>query len=90
MKTLERIDPTHSARLAFHLPPELEAGEPPEARGLTRDAVRMMVAERATNRLTNSTFVRLPTFLEAGDLVVINTSAVIQRPCRRRRLMAPH
>jgi S-adenosylmethionine:tRNA ribosyltransferase-isomerase len=77
MKTLERIDPTHSARLAFHLPPELEAGEPPEARGLTRDAVRMMVAERATNRLTNSTFVRLPTFLEAGDLVVINTSAVI-------------
>jgi len=77
MKTLERIDPTHSPRLAFHLPPELEAGEPPEARGLTRDAVRMMVAERATNRLTNSTFVRLPTFLDAGDLVVINTSAVI-------------
>ena len=77
MKTLERIDPTRSSRLAFHLPPELEAGEPPEARGLTRDAVRMMVAERATNQLTNSTFSRLPTFLDPGDLVVINTSAVI-------------
>ena len=77
MKTLERIASTQSARLAFHLPPELEASEPPEARGLTRDAVRMMVAERSTKRLTNSTFVRLPTFLDPGDLVVINTSGVI-------------
>ena len=77
MKTLERIDPTRPSRLAFRLPPELEASEPPEARGLTRDSVRMMVAERSTNRLTNSTFVRLPTFLDPGDLVVINTSAVI-------------
>jgi hypothetical protein len=31
-------------RLAFTLPPDLEASEPPEARGLTRDAVRMLVA----------------------------------------------
>ena len=77
MKTLERFEPTRSHRLAFHLPPELEASEPPEARGLTRDSVRMMVAERTTNQLTNSTFVRLPTFLDPGDLIVINTSAVI-------------
>jgi S-adenosylmethionine:tRNA ribosyltransferase-isomerase len=31
-----------TARLAFHLPRDLEASEPPEARGLTRDAVRML------------------------------------------------
>ena len=29
--------------LDFVLPPELEAGEPPEARGLARDEVRLMV-----------------------------------------------
>src|SRR4051794_38637807 len=77
MKTLERIHASRSSRLVFDLPAELEAHEPPEARGLTRDAVRMMVAERATNRLTNGTFVSLPAFLDAGDLLVINTSAVI-------------
>ena len=40
---------TAPTRLTFELPPELEAGEPPEARGLTRDAVRMMVAYRSTD-----------------------------------------
>ena len=45
--TVERPRSTAGpARLAFDLPPELEAAEPPEARGLTRDAVRMMVAHR--------------------------------------------
>ena len=33
--------------LQFDLPPELEAGEPPEARGLARDQVRLMVSYRA-------------------------------------------
>jgi S-adenosylmethionine:tRNA-ribosyltransferase-isomerase (queuine synthetase) len=30
--------------LDFDLPPELEAGEPPEARDLSRDQVRLMVS----------------------------------------------
>jgi S-adenosylmethionine:tRNA ribosyltransferase-isomerase len=64
-------------RLSFDLPAHLEAAEPPEARGLTRDAVRMLVAERGSERLTHTTFGSLPTFLRAGDLVVINTSAVV-------------
>jgi S-adenosylmethionine:tRNA ribosyltransferase-isomerase len=68
---------TAAPRLKFELPPELEAGEPPEARGLTRDAVRMMVASRSTGLLTHSTFALLPAFLEAGDLVVVNTSGTI-------------
>jgi S-adenosylmethionine:tRNA ribosyltransferase-isomerase len=65
------------SRLSFELPPELEASAPPEARGLTRDAVRMMVAYRNDLRLVHSTFALLPSFLEPGDLVVINTSGTI-------------
>jgi S-adenosylmethionine:tRNA ribosyltransferase-isomerase len=66
-----------SARLAFAVPPELEAAEPPEARGLTRDAVRMLVARRTSGELTHSTFTLLPSFLEPGDLVVLNTSGTL-------------
>jgi S-adenosylmethionine:tRNA ribosyltransferase-isomerase len=68
---------TAGARLKFELPPELEAAAPPEARGLTRDAVRMMVASRSSGRLTHSTFALLPAFLAEGDLVVVNTSGTI-------------
>jgi S-adenosylmethionine:tRNA ribosyltransferase-isomerase len=66
-----------TTRLTFDLPPELEAGEPAEARGLTRDAVRMLVAHRGTGELVHSTFALLPAFLEPGDLVVVNTSGTI-------------
>ena len=64
-------------RLKFELPPELEAFAPPEARGMTRDAVRMMVARRSNGALTHSTFALLPAFLDEGDLVVVNTSGTI-------------
>jgi S-adenosylmethionine:tRNA ribosyltransferase-isomerase len=73
--TTEPFSPPN--RLKFALPPELEAGAPPESRGLTRDAVRMMVASRSTGRLTHSTFALLPAFLTEGDLVVVNTSGTI-------------
>jgi S-adenosylmethionine:tRNA ribosyltransferase-isomerase len=68
---------TTSRRLAFELPPELEAAAPAEARGMTRDAVRMMVAYRHDPKLVHSTFALLPAFLEPGDLVVVNTSGTI-------------
>ncbi len=63
--------------LSFALPPRLEASEPAEARGLTRDAVRMLVSRRADARLVHTTFSLLPTFLEPGDLVVVNTSGTL-------------
>jgi S-adenosylmethionine:tRNA ribosyltransferase-isomerase len=63
-------------RLSFVLPPELEAREPPEARGLTRDAVRLMVARRG-GEIVHTTFTLLPAYLEPGDLLVINTSATL-------------
>lgn len=66
-----------TTRLAFDLPPTLEAAEPPEARGLTRDAVRMMVAYRSDTRLDHSTFALLPAYLRPEDLVVVNTSATM-------------
>ncbi|HEY4333867.1 MAG TPA: S-adenosylmethionine:tRNA ribosyltransferase-isomerase [Ilumatobacteraceae bacterium] len=69
-------------RLSFHLPRELEAREPAEARGMRRDGVKMLVAERSTGRLTHTTFAALPSFLDPGDLVVINTSAVIPAALR--------
>ena len=53
--------------LHFDLPPELEAGEPPEARGLNRDEVRLMVSYLGHGRVAHASFTDLPNFLEAGD-----------------------
>jgi S-adenosylmethionine:tRNA ribosyltransferase-isomerase len=72
-----RPGPPGARRLAFDLPPELEAAAPAEARGMTRDAVRMLVAHRGDGSLLHSTFALLPAFLEPGDLVVVNTSGTI-------------
>jgi S-adenosylmethionine:tRNA ribosyltransferase-isomerase len=66
-----------NTRLAFTLPAELEAREPPEARRLSRDGVRMLVAHRDSGELEHAKFRQLPDFLEPGDLVVINTSGVL-------------
>jgi S-adenosylmethionine:tRNA ribosyltransferase-isomerase len=63
--------------LAFDLPPALEATEPPEARGLARDAVRLMVAEAREDRIAHAVFAELPEFLARGDLVVVNVSQTL-------------
>jgi S-adenosylmethionine:tRNA ribosyltransferase-isomerase len=63
--------------LNFELSPDLEAHQPPEARGLARDEVRLMVATRRDGRLVHARFRDLPDFLTAGDLLVINTSATL-------------
>src|ERR1700687_2365284 len=61
----------------FEPPPELEADSPPEARGMTRDSVRMLVAHRCDGALVHSHFSELPRFLDEGDLIVINTSGTL-------------
>jgi S-adenosylmethionine:tRNA ribosyltransferase-isomerase len=63
--------------LAFELPERLEAHEPPEARGLPRDEVRMLVAARTTGELVDARFRDLPDVLAPGDAVVVNTSATL-------------
>jgi S-adenosylmethionine:tRNA ribosyltransferase-isomerase len=62
---------------AFTLPPALEAHEPPEARGMARDGVRLLVSDRHADTLTHAHFLDLPRFLRAGDLLVLNTSATL-------------
>ena len=59
---------------AYELPPELEAGEPPEARGLERDEVRLMVSYLSGSKVFHTRFRELPSYLKAGDVLVINTS----------------
>ncbi len=62
--------------LAFKLPQALEATEPPEARGVGRDKVRMLVARRG-GALEHRSFAELPDLLTPGDLVVINVSKTL-------------
>ena len=58
---LEPIDtfadyPEAISSLHFELPQELEAGEPPEARGLRRDEVRLMVSYLDDDSVVHSRF----------------------------------
>jgi S-adenosylmethionine:tRNA ribosyltransferase-isomerase len=57
----------------FHLPPELIAQQPPAQRGQSR----MLVMNRATGQLVDSSFARLPDLLSPGDLLVLNDSRVL-------------
>jgi S-adenosylmethionine:tRNA ribosyltransferase-isomerase len=69
----------------FTLPAELEASEPPETRGLARDEVRLMVSYRAGNRVIHTQFRELTAYLDAGDLLVINTSGTLNAALQARR-----
>jgi S-adenosylmethionine:tRNA ribosyltransferase-isomerase len=71
--------------LAFELPPALEAREPPEARGLARDEVRLMVSTRSDGAVVHASFRELPRFLAAGDVLVVNTSATLPAAVAARR-----
>ena len=61
----------------------LAASRPPEARGLGRDGVRLLVA--TPDGMVHARFGDLPRFLSAGDLLVINTSATIAGAVDGRR-----
>jgi S-adenosylmethionine:tRNA ribosyltransferase-isomerase len=69
----------------FQLPAALEAGEPPEARGLHRDGVRLLVSHYKDDRVTHAIFHDLPAYLTPGDLVVINTSGTLKASLPARR-----
>lgn len=60
--------------LEISIPPELEASQPPEARGLRRDQVRLMVSKYSSDQIEHMHFYDLPNFLDKGDVLVINTS----------------
>ena len=69
----------------FSLPPELEAAEPPEARGLQRDQVRLMVSKYSDGHIKHARFDALPNFLDKDDAVVINTSGTRNAALHARR-----
>ena len=66
-----------SGAIDFILPDELAAHEPPEARGLRRDEVKLMVSRVSDGSIVNTGFFRIPDFLQSGDVLVVNTSATI-------------
>jgi S-adenosylmethionine:tRNA ribosyltransferase-isomerase len=59
----------------FVRPPGSDAVEPPEAHGVARDGVRLLVAR--PDRITHGRFVDLREHLHPGDLVVVNNSATL-------------
>jgi S-adenosylmethionine:tRNA ribosyltransferase-isomerase len=71
--------------LDFQLPAALEAHEPPEARGLARDQVRLLVSHRVDDRIEHRSFRDLPDVLRPGDLVVANDSATLAAALPARR-----
>jgi len=64
---------TQAPKATFSWPSGLDATEPPEARGLRRDQVRMLVSR--PHGLEHALFHHLSDILAPGDLVVFNTSA---------------
>jgi S-adenosylmethionine:tRNA ribosyltransferase-isomerase len=55
----------------------LEAAEPPEARGLARDEVRLLVSDVGRDSIEHARFRDLPRWLSQGDLLVVNTSGTL-------------
>jgi len=61
--------------LDFVLPDALSAPSPPEARGVPRDGVRMLVA--TGGGIAHRVFRDLPSVLRPGDVLVVNTSGTL-------------
>ncbi len=68
------MEPLAGYSLDYKLPPELEAAAPPEARGVPRDHVRLMVTNYASGNVQHTRFDHLPDILRRGDVLVLNTS----------------
>ena len=66
---------TEHSRVRFVAPVTLIASAPPEAQGVARDDVRLLVAR--PGRVEHHRFADLPDQLEPGDLVVVNNSGTV-------------
>lgn len=73
--TLPRL--TEFPSLDFGLPAEREASQPPEARGLKRDQVRLMVSKVSDDEIIHTRFRQISDYLNPGDVLVINTSGTL-------------
>ena len=59
----------------FQRPPDSDATEPPEAHGVARDAVKLLVAR--PSGVSHARFADLGDYLRPGDLLVVNNSATL-------------
>ena len=66
---------TERPTTTFRAPPDAFAAAPAEARGLARDAVRLLVGD--PRGLRHARFSDLPDHLRPGDLLVVNNSATV-------------
>jgi len=65
----------------FTLPPELIAQRP----AARRDQARLMVVDRAQQRVTHDSFANIGNHLRAGDVLVVNDTKVIPARLRGRK-----
>lgn len=70
---------------AFDLPQNLQARRPPEARGIPRDGVSLLVSSVSAGTHTLAPFTDIAKYLRAGDLLVANDSATIAAALEARR-----
>ena len=78
-------------RTTFDRPAGSDAIEPPEARGIARDAVKLLVAR--PGGVSHARFADLGDYLRPGDLLVVNNSATLPAAVdghRAGRLVAVH
>ena len=62
--------------IQFDLPPQLACPKPTEERNMKRDEVRLLVTT-GSGQIHHTTFNHLTSFLQNGDVLVVNTSATI-------------
>lgn len=70
-------------RTRFHRAPGSDAIEPPEAHGIARDAVKLLVAR--PDGVSHARFADLGDHLRPGDLLVVNNSATMPAAVDGRR-----
>ena len=71
----------------FHRRPGSDATEPPEAHGVARDAVKLLVAQPGW--VSHAHFGDLGDYLRPGDLLVVNNSATMPAAVDGRRMGQP-
>lgn len=81
--TLNRTFPltqkTHSNKpFHFDLPDVLQCAKPTEVRGIARDKVRLMISNKATDKVEHTLFRNIAHYLQEGDVLVVNTSGTLK------------
>jgi S-adenosylmethionine:tRNA ribosyltransferase-isomerase len=71
----------------FHRSATSDATEPPEAHGIARDAVKLLVAQ--PSGVSHARFANVGDYLRAGDLLVVNNSATLPAAVDGRRAGHP-